>query len=568
MVILAFSVSMAFAAGDTEEGPAMSTEGPQYGGTLTIYGSAQNEDPSSPDIADGNWPPRYLMYIEEHLLEGDFVQYGPRGTGEYPFTAIAYIPSKFLKGNMIESWDITPEKTTWHVREGVEWHDVPHVMGNRDLQVTADDLVADLLYFSKSPAGSQSFAPMFTDVYAADDMTVVIETPGFNIDLMYIVGYEDRATYVPPEVYEAPGGKRAWENQVGTGPYMFEEYVVGSHMRYKKNPNWWRKTTTIDGVEYDIPFIDTMMKPIIPDESTRVAAMRTGTLDFYYQPGSAQWDTLDKTEGILSSKYNPGNGIRWVFNVENKPLDDINVRRALFKGTDIAGFGKMEYAGMNVDLPIHWYPMYPFDATVATPIDELPADIADLLDYDPVKAKQMLADAGYPNGFTLEVNTDSTPAVQARTSLLEDQWSKLGVKLDIESYAPADQHVYGFERNYKHVVYDSIEIANAILTLRQAGETGHFLNLSTSNDTYFDGEMAKVMSETDDAKRTAMMKELGVYILGQVYAIPGASLLQANYWWPWLKNYYGEVSIGDVADYEVVLSHAWIDQELKKEMGF
>ncbi len=564
--VFAFCASFAFAAGETET--AAATEGPQYGGTLTVYGPSQTEDPASPDIMDGFWPPRYLMFIEEHLLEGNFVKYGPRGTNEYPFTAVAYIPSDFLEGNLIESWDITPEKTTWYVRKGIQWHDVPHVMGGRDLELTADDLVADLIYFSKSPAGSQSFAPMFTDVYAEDKYTVVIETPGFNIDLMYIVGYEDRATYSPPEVHEAPGGKQNWENQVGTGPYMFEEYVVGSHMSYKKNPNWWRKTTTIDGVEYEIPFIDKMVKPVIPDESTRVSALRTGRLDFHYEVSNSAWDTLDKTEGLIANKFDAGMGFRWTVNVQNEPLDDINVRRALFKATDIDAFGKMFYAGLDVDLPMNWFPLYSIDPSVATPIDELPADIADLYNYDPEEAKKMLADAGYPDGFVLEVNTDSTPPTQSLTSLLEDQWSKIGIELDIKSYAPADQQTYGFERNYKHLCYDDIETANPILALRQTGETGHFLNLSTSKDEYIDAEMAKIMSEIDASKRNAMIKELGVYILGRVYSIPMNSKLMANYWWPWIKNYYGEVSIGDVADFEVPLSMSWIDQAMKSEMGF
>ncbi|MBN1546610.1 MAG: ABC transporter substrate-binding protein [Syntrophaceae bacterium] len=569
IVLLAFLVSglsFLFAGPKAEETTA--TKGPQYGGTLTVFGGSQNEDPASPDIVDGFWPPRFLMFIEEHLLEGDFVKYGPRGTNEYPFTSISYIPDQFLKGNLIESWDITPAKTVWHVRPGIKWHDVPHVMGNRDLELTAQDLVDDLIYFSKSPNGSANFAPMFTKIYALDKYTVVIETPDFNVDLMYVVGYEDRATYTPPEVYKAPGGGSKWENRVGTGPYIFEEYVVGSHMSYKKNPNWWRGTTTIDGVEYKVPFIDRMVKPIIPDVSTRVAAIRTATLDFYYDVDPSAWQTLDEQKGLLSKKFLGGNGIRWALNVKDPPLNDIAVRKALFRGTDIDAFGKAQYAGIDVDLPIHWFPMYPYDPSVYTPMDQLPPEISELYDYDPVAAKKMLADAGYPNGFKLEVNAESTALGQARASLLEDQWSKIGVKLEIKSYSTADQMRMGFQKDYKNVCFDAIETANAILTLRQAAETGHALNITTSQDAYVDEEMATIMAEIDPDKRSAMMKELGVYVLGQVYNIPANSVVNADYWWPWIKNYYGEASIGDVGDWEVVLGYAWIDEALKKEMGY
>jgi len=463
LVILIFIVPLSFAGGKKEAPEAAATGKPQYGGKLTVYGSSQEADPASPDIKDGFWPPRYIMFIEEHLLMGDFAKYGPRGTNEYPFVSIAYIPDEFLAGNLIESWEITPKKTVWHVRPGIYWHDVPHVMGNRDLELTAADIVADLIYFSESPAGSKSWKPMFTKVYAQDKYTVVIETPDFNVDLMYIVGYEDRATYTPPEMVTAPGGPSKWENRVGTGPYMFKEYVVGSHISYKRNPNYWRKTT-IDGVEYQLPFIEEMVKPVIPDVSTRTAALRTGTLDYFWGVPASEWTTLDKqTKGLESNKFLGGFGIRWALNVKNPPLDSLEVRRALMKGTDIVAFGAMEFAGIDVDLPTNWFPMYPYDPSVFTPKEKMPAEIADLLDYDPAKAKKMLADAGYPNGLKLEVNSQSESLGADRAALLKDQWAKIGVEVDIIAVESALQTKMGFGREYKNVCFDDIETANPFL---------------------------------------------------------------------------------------------------------
>ena len=179
-----------------------------------------------------------LLVLLIFIVPLAFAKYGPRGTNEYPFVSIAYIPDEF-------------------------------------------------------PAGSKSWKPMFTKVYAQDKYTVVIETPDFNVDLMYIVGYDDRATYTPPEMVTAPGGPSKWENRVGTGPYMFKEYVVGSHISYKRNPNYWKKTT-IDGVEYQLPFIEEMVKPVIPDVSTRTAALRTGKLDYFWGVPASEWTTLDK----------------------------------------------------------------------------------------------------------------------------------------------------------------------------------------------------------------------------------------------------------------------------------
>jgi len=144
----------------------------------------------------------------------------------------------------------------------------------------------------------------------------------------------------------------------------------------------------------------------------------------------------------------------------------------------------------------------------------------------------------------------------------------MGVEVDIKSYEPALQTKLGFERGYKHVWADDIETANPVLTLRQAGETGHFLNITTSSDAYFDEEIAKILSEIDPTKRASMMKEAGVYVLGQVYSIPINTRPSAVYWWPWIKNYYGEANVGDWGSYMPLLATAWIDQDMKTEMGY
>ena len=75
------------------------------------------------------------------------------------------------------------------------------------------------------------------DTYATDRYTLVIELSSFDHLTQYRIGYEDRAGVSPPEL-QAVGADK-WENQVGTGAFMFKEYAVGSHMAYKKNPNWW-----------------------------------------------------------------------------------------------------------------------------------------------------------------------------------------------------------------------------------------------------------------------------------------------------------------------------------------
>ncbi len=78
--------------------------------------------------------------------------------------------------------------------------------------------------------------------------------------------------------------------------------------------------------------------------------------------------------------------------------------------------------------------------------------------------------------------------------------------------------------------------------------------------------MDKLAQELDYTKRNAILKEMGVYVIGQVPIVPTAIRTGSAYWWPWMKNYYGETNIGD-NDFHTIMAYVWIDQDMKKDMG-
>ncbi|GAI76427.1 unnamed protein product, partial [marine sediment metagenome] len=189
---------------------------------------------------------------------------------------------------------------------------------------------------------------------------------------------EDRAVVSPPEV-EIAGADR-WANQVGTGPWIFEEYVIGSHMSFTRNPNYW-DTTTIDGVEYQLPFIDRVVVAIILDMSTELAALQTGKIDYTIRSLPAHWDMMDRTTPELeySTYFGTVNSGNIWLRCDEPPFDDINVRRAMTIGTDVRKFMRLALAS---ETPIPWWPVHPGNPA-RIPLKELPADIQILYDYNP-----------------------------------------------------------------------------------------------------------------------------------------------------------------------------------------
>ncbi|GAJ06543.1 unnamed protein product, partial [marine sediment metagenome] len=224
----------------------------------------------------------YATNVLDRLMVGDYEKYGPRGTGEFSFTPYGNIPIPFLRGALIESWETSPKRLTFHVRRGIYWQAMgkEHVMESREY--TAHDLVFNLRRILKNPIGASIVAagfiktPYEETIYPVGDFTAVVELERYNIDWPMWLALDIPCVHIAPETVEA--GPDEWENLVGTGPFVFDEYVLGSHMGFVRNPDYWR-TTIINGVEYELPFIDELIMPFIPDTATRMAALRTGVLD-------------------------------------------------------------------------------------------------------------------------------------------------------------------------------------------------------------------------------------------------------------------------------------------------
>jgi peptide/nickel transport system substrate-binding protein len=122
-----------------------------------------------------------------------------------------------------------------------------------------------------------SDSPLQYDITATARYTVVFEFNYFDCRfLVNTICAGSQSGIIPREVYDA--GASDWRNHCGSGPFILTDFTAGAACTYVRNPNYWR-TTTINGVEYETPFIDTLVMPIIPDESTKLAALRTGKLD-------------------------------------------------------------------------------------------------------------------------------------------------------------------------------------------------------------------------------------------------------------------------------------------------
>jgi len=540
-----------------EEKPAPSLGKIQYGGTITRV------------IAEDVWAfdeayfPSYLIstldLTNEELMIGDWTR-GPGGTGEASWTTNACHPLLWA-GRVAESWEVPDEKTMiFHIRKGIFWHDKPPVNGR---ELTADDVVFTLKYiYQDTKSYNRLSAPAgmsVESITSPDKWTVVVKVPGLAAAWVEDVG--DKMHIIPHEMIEKYGDMKDWRNSCGTGPFMLTDYIPHGSMTFVKHPNYWGKDPFHP--ENSIPYVDIHKWLVISDFSTRMAALRTGKVDFLRDVPWEDAETLLESKPEMQWRKAMATVATPIFwRTDTKPFDDIRVRRALHLAVDNQEI-KDEFYGGNAEILSH--PVLAATPELGgyyVPLEELPAETRELYEYHPDKARQLLAEAGYPDGFKTEMI-----CYQAQVDLLSvfvAYWADIGVevKLDIKEYSVWNSITAG--RTHKAM---AMRYSGDYMPWRFFIYVPYFIhNLSMIDDPIVNEAYEKVQATfTDYKERARIYREIVPYILSQAWTIAPPTPYYYNVWWPWLKGYHGERSIG-YANEDVWVQWAWIDQSLKEEM--
>ena len=524
------------------------------------------------------WPVMPLgSPVLEQLIVGDVDQYGPRGTGDYSFPTFDDIPLKYSKGTTIESWDVTPDRIVFTVRPGVLWaaYGKEHVMEVRP--VTAEDIAWSMFRFIDEGAAEGAPGWLWTenggfiDSVSAVGDTVVVETSRVDVRWKHWIAAGWGCLFYPPEVFEQDLSD--WMNLVGTGPFMVKEHVLDSYLAFERNPTYWDKAI-INGKEYEIPFVDELIYAIIPDESTQIAALRTGKLDLNWGVSTMYKDTLAQTSPELIKFYRDAKPNVMAFNFHTEYFKDLDVRRALTMAVDREAVLSAVW-GPGGDY--NTFPVGEDYPDAHTPFDELPLSVQEYLTYDPVEAARLLDLAGYPAPdrftVTLLIDAGDLPFGDAG-AMVAAYWAAVDVELILKTVeGPAyTAMTYMMPIADRIGDYDCVILGDAthlapLAGLSNSWHPAEVSNLANYDDEYFGAEFDRALTILDEAERDAILKEIAVYAMEACAYLPFGSPPELCYWWPWVKNYYGEKTDGCIT-MGALWSRMWIDQALKTEMGY
>ena len=538
----------------------------QLGGTINVSTIYRTLDPLSWDTERWSWKANHDHLQLESLLRGDLNR-GPRGTNDWAFTAADYLPFDILQGSLAESFEVlqNPLRIEFKLRKGVYWQEVPGVMASRE--VVASDFVKNYEVMRASPQAIPDYWGFVERWEAKDDHTLVFHLKNFDASWDYLStwGYYDGLQ--APEWHALPAEKRAdWRNVTGTGPYRPTAVQPGRQVVYSANKNYWDKEV-INGKEYQLPLNDKVIYNIIKDESATVAAFTSGRLDILE---AIRWQFIDQIKKaapqVITKRNLANEGTYIALRTDRKPFNDVRVRRAMNLAVDQKAILKSLLNGegelLNYPFSSEWKGYY-------QPLSELSPKAQELFEYKPEEAKKLLAEAGYPNGFSFDLHVCSCNAYNMDlVPMLQAYYQRIGVTMNIKAL---EYGAYRSMMRHKDQA-DAYMINNAsgtpLAVLRKSYLTGQTWNPSMLSDAKFDEAYYKAATEQDKAKRDEMLRELNRYIIEEV--VPQVWLPTQNYysaWWPWVKNYHGEIRNGAMRP-NTIYARIWIDQELKKKMGY
>lgn len=430
---------------------------------------------------------------------------------------------------LAKSWELAPDEKSYifKLRKGVKFHD------GTDFNAQAVKWNMDNLLKHPRPIPTN-----VTSMDIIDDYTVRLNFSSWSSMILNDLALDHSCLIISPTAYEKNGEKWARAHPVGTGAFKLKEIKRNQYVEYERFDDYWEK---------GLPYLDGFQIVMIHDQMTRIAALKAGEVHgiIYMDVPSA---TQVKAEGVYNLFVGPGVSFSFFFNSKdpNSYFADKRVRHAVEYAIDREKIANS--LGVGFTLPIN---------TIIPAGPEVPDKL--VRKYNPNKARKLLAEAGYPNGFKVDL---MAPTFAPRDFLgaVQDYLAKVGIdiKLQFNTY-PAQQALSVKGGLGNNLLYGKIPGLKDVplYSAKYSLSSSSPWNMEMARTPGFDDLIEQALVEKDPDKKRALLHQMEKLAYDDAMHIP-----------LWIDSHLGAFD-PSIHDYKLWLWHsachdfsrAWISKK-------
>jgi ABC-type transport system substrate-binding protein len=436
---------------------------------------------------------------------------------------------------LAEKWEMAPNGMDWTftLRKGVSWHgeaakpggwgeftarDVRHTAfmhTNPDSIASNGDKWREIVGVTKADRKANSVELIQNKAAEAveilDDYTVVIHSKTVQPELYYYHSVNRGYPIVSKARYDSLGKEEIGQAIVGTGPLKFVQRKEAQHVLYEAVEDHWRVTPQYNELEFRW----------VAESATRLATLITGEVHMADVERVLQAQAREQGMNVMPSKF-PGMNVSWGFYGQYQtvpeyldpdlPWLDVRVRRAMQKAVDTEGIVAALMAGSEVQYPsiYGYHPMLDVEMWSNVWNPKWFEDWEEYYGYDPEKAKELLAEAGYPNGFEFTIHLtplSGLPEIVDIGQAIAVDFQKIGLKPKLEELDYPVSAAMARAHKASGVLRPSRSSHRTILSATS------YSTKNSSTHIYTNPEIDKVIEElertVDNRKRGELLRKMG-----------------------------------------------------------
>jgi peptide/nickel transport system substrate-binding protein len=434
-----------------------------------------------------------------------------------------------VQGELAESWEVSEDGTVWtfRLRQGVQWH---HGYG----EVTAED-VKFSYERQQDPEVGATYAGNYSDIeeiVVVDDYTVEFHLSKPSAFLHVTALMPRFGGYVVSKQAAEERGEDFRLNPVGSGPFQFVSYSPQTNVVVEAHPDYW-------GGEQSVPEIEFRY---VPDTNARTVGFMGGELDLIEgvrEPGWAERLQQNYPDAQIDILF-PGSTQLLFLNLSKPPLDDPRVRAAIAHAIDRGVWGEA--------FGILHEPMYgPAPSQFYGGLEEKDVPEALRYPYDPDRARELLAEAGHPDGVTISAYISERADYSTNMLLIQDLLRQVGIEIDLRVVDHPTFHGDLYRDTNTLIVISTTQPPNVIPVMRTFFHSESIVTKPQASRNYshygdiagnIDELLEAAEIEPDPARQLEMLRDVQLQILEDLPVVP---LQQLGVVWvrqPWVELPY------------------------------